>query len=140
MGEEAAAPLLGDVHLNINLHGNRKEEVELLPATANRRGTTLGWDWEEAAGQLAFAAPMVATSMAYYAIPLVSVMYAGRLGDLQLAAATLGNSWGTVTGIALMVIASIRIRHYIIVYLSVLALAFSSLWVFNFPLPIRCVF
>ena len=101
MGEEAAAPLLGDVHLNINLHGNRKEEVELLPATANRRWT-LGWDWAEAAGQLAFAAPMVATSMAYYAIPLVSVMYAGRLGDLQLAAATLGNSWGTVTGIALL--------------------------------------
>jgi len=149
MGEEAAAPLLGDVHLNINLHGdgdaddidgtNRKEEEEELPATANRRWT-LGWDWEEAAGQLAFAAPMVATSMAYYAIPLVSVMYAGRLGDLQLAAATLGNSWGTVTGIALMVIASIRIRHYIIVYLSVLELAFSSLWVFNFPLPIRCMF
>ena len=138
MGEEAAAPLLGDVHLNINLHGNRKEEEE-LPATANRRWT-LGWDWAEAAGQLAFAAPMVATSMAYYAIPLVSVMYAGRLGDLQLAAATLGNSWGTVTGIALMVIASIRIRHYIIVYLSVLALAFSSLWVFNFPLPIRYMF
>ena len=46
---------------------------------------------------------MVATSMAYYAIPLVSVMFAGRLGDLQLAAATLGNSWGTVIGIALMV-------------------------------------
>uniref|UniRef100_A0A0D3GLE7 Protein DETOXIFICATION n=2 Tax=Oryza TaxID=4527 RepID=A0A0D3GLE7_9ORYZ len=60
------------------------------------------WDGEEAAGQLAFAAPMVATSMAYYAIPLVSVMYAGRLGELELAGATLGNSWGTVTGIALM--------------------------------------
>jgi len=121
MGEEAAAPLLGDVHLNINLHGdgdaddidgtNRKEEEEELPATANRRWT-LGWDWEEAAGQLAFAAPMVATSMAYYAIPLVSVMYAGRLGDLQLAAATLGNSWGTVTGIALMEITSIRSSIY----------------------------
>lgn len=62
----------------------------------------MGWDWAEAAGQLAFAAPLVATSVAYYAIPLVSVMYAGRLGDLQLAAATLGNSRGTVTGIALM--------------------------------------
>jgi hypothetical protein len=118
MGEEAAAPLLGDVHLSINLHGdgdaddgNRKEEEE-LPATAKR--WTLGWDWAEAAGQLAFAAPMVATSMAYYAIPLVSVMFAGRLGDLQLAAATLGNSWGTVTGIALMVIiTSIRSSVYI---------------------------
>jgi MATE family multidrug resistance protein len=30
-------------------------------------------------------------------------MYAGRIGDLELAGATLGNSWGTVTGIALMV-------------------------------------
>ncbi|EEE66440.1 hypothetical protein OsJ_22815 [Oryza sativa Japonica Group] len=66
------------------------------------------WDGEEAAGQLAFAAPMVATSMAYYAIPLVSVMYAGRLGELELAGATLGNSWGTVTGIALMPWLNIR--------------------------------
>ncbi|OEL14877.1 Protein DETOXIFICATION 18 [Dichanthelium oligosanthes] len=112
MGEEAAAPLLGDVHLNLNLHGdadgNDRKEVELPAAPTNRtddsRRWMLGWDWAEVAGQLTFAAPMVATSMAYYAIPLVSVMYAGRLGDIQLAAATLGNSWGTVTGIALMVI------------------------------------
>ncbi|KAJ1287368.1 hypothetical protein BS78_02G004600 [Paspalum vaginatum] len=126
MGEEAAAPLLSDLHLDLNHHhgggggsgeggggGGKKEEAvdELLPAVTTRRSKRwwchrqlglLGWDWSEAAGQLAFAAPLVTTSMAYYAIPLVSVMYAGRLGDLQLAAATLGNSWGTVTGIALM--------------------------------------
>ncbi|CAL5077437.1 unnamed protein product [Urochloa decumbens] len=110
MGEEAAAPLLGD-NVHLNLHGDdgiskrRKEEEEELPATRTKNRCSCwmqGWDWAEAAGQLAFAAPMVATSMAYYAIPLISVMYAGRLGDLQLAAATLGNSWGTVTGIALM--------------------------------------
>ena len=41
---------------------------------------------------------MVATSMAYYAIPLVSVMFAGRLGDLQLAAATLSGSLETLCG------------------------------------------
>ncbi|WVZ61489.1 hypothetical protein U9M48_011351 [Paspalum notatum var. saurae] len=127
MGEEAAAPLLGDLHLHGDVDGHhgggggggKKEELadELLQAAAaaaaaaaaRRRwfhhlqlGLLGWWDWAEVAGQLTFAAPMVATSMAYYAIPLVSVMYAGRLGDLQLAAATLGNSWGTVTGIALM--------------------------------------
>jgi MATE family multidrug resistance protein len=109
MGEEAATPLLGDARHLHDRHG-RKEEEELPAATAaaaaatNSRRWMVGWDWdwEETAGQLAFAAPMVATSTAYYAIPLVSVMYAGRLGDLELAAATLGNSWATVTGVALM--------------------------------------
>lgn len=119
MGEEAAVPLLvgnDDVHLDLTLalHGdgdghagagdrNQQKGEEVPAAAAAATHALLSWDWSEVAGQLAFAAPMVATSMAYYAIPLVSVMYAGRLGDLQLAAATLGNSWGTVTGIALMV-------------------------------------
>ncbi|XP_062188808.1 protein DETOXIFICATION 18-like [Phragmites australis] len=100
MGEEAAAaPSLGDLHLPLLHDGGKQEQI-----TTRKRWWCgwLEWDSEEAAGQLAFAAPMVATGMAYYAIPLVSVMYAGRLGDLQLAAATLANSWGTVTGIALM--------------------------------------
>ncbi|XP_008775553.2 protein DETOXIFICATION 18-like [Phoenix dactylifera] len=66
-----------------------------------------GWwrrilDEEEAKNQLLFALPMIITSMSYYAVTLVSVMFAGHLGDLELAGATLGNSWGTVTGIALM--------------------------------------
>ncbi|XP_062187273.1 protein DETOXIFICATION 18-like [Phragmites australis] len=102
MGEEAAAPLLGGLHLHGDGDGGKKDHEELPATRKKRRWWLVEWDAEEAAGQLAFAAPMVATSMAYYAIPLVSVMYAGRLGDLELAAATLGNSWGTVTGIALM--------------------------------------
>ena len=60
-------------------------------------------DVEEAKGQLLFALPMILTNMSYYAITLVSVMFAGHLGDAELAGATLGNSWGTVTGLALMV-------------------------------------
>ncbi|KAJ4745571.1 Protein DETOXIFICATION [Rhynchospora pubera] len=59
-------------------------------------------DVEEAKGQLLFALPMILTNMSYYAITLVSVMFAGHLGDTELAGATLGNSWGTVTGLALM--------------------------------------
>lgn len=57
-------------------------------------------DTAEARAQLGFAVPMVVTSMAFYGIPLVSVMFSGHLGDVQLAGATLGNSWATVTGYA----------------------------------------
>ncbi|KAJ1291012.1 hypothetical protein BS78_02G286600 [Paspalum vaginatum] len=57
-------------------------------------------DTAEARAQLGFAVPMVLTSMAYYGIPLVSVMFSGHLGDVHLAGATLGNSWATVTGYA----------------------------------------
>lgn len=99
MGEEgAAAPLLdGELKARRSDNGDRE-----AAAAGRRRWWRCLWDAEEAAGQVAFAAPMVATSMAFYAIPLVSVMYAGRIGDLELAGATLGNSWATVTGIALM--------------------------------------
>ncbi|CAD6221734.1 unnamed protein product [Miscanthus lutarioriparius] len=112
--EEAAAPLLvavpgnngDDLRLDLTrtIHGDGDDDGRKAAgeASSSARHALPGWDWAEVTGQLAFAAPMVATSMAYYAIPLVSVMFAGRLGDLQLAAATLGNSWGTVTGIALM--------------------------------------
>lgn len=60
-------------------------------------------DAEEAKWQLRFSVPMIFTNMSYFAVTLVSVMFAGHLGDLELAGATLGNSWGTVTGLALMV-------------------------------------
>ncbi|OEL15852.1 Protein DETOXIFICATION 19 [Dichanthelium oligosanthes] len=59
-------------------------------------------DTEEAWAQLQFAVPMILTNMAYYGIPLVSVMFSGHLGGVQLAGATLGNSWATVTGYALV--------------------------------------
>jgi MATE family multidrug resistance protein len=122
--EEAAAPLLvpgsnGDdprrLNLTLAIHGDDDEWKAAGEAAASsarhHHALPAGWDWAEVRGQLAFAAPMVTTNMAYYAIPLVSVMYAGRLGDLQLAAATLGNSWGTVTGIALMV--RTYVRHHL---------------------------
>ncbi|KAJ3670496.1 hypothetical protein LUZ60_010820 [Juncus effusus] len=57
-------------------------------------------DTEEAKKQLVLALPMILTNMSYYGITLVSVMFAGHLGDTELAGATLGNSWGTVTGLA----------------------------------------
>ncbi|CAD6217976.1 unnamed protein product [Miscanthus lutarioriparius] len=75
------------------------------PAAPPRPSSSSSWvervvDTAEARAQLGFAVPMVLTSMAYYGIPLVSVMFSGHLGDVHLAGATLGNSWATVTGYA----------------------------------------
>ncbi|KAM1758613.1 hypothetical protein EV1_007740 [Malus domestica] len=60
-------------------------------------------DVEEAKKQVMFSLPMVFTNLFYYLITLVSVMFAGHLGDLELAGATLANSWAIVTGFAFMV-------------------------------------
>ncbi|KAG9439250.1 hypothetical protein H6P81_019415 [Aristolochia fimbriata] len=81
MGEETKTPLL------------EKKEV--------------GWwkkalDVEEAKHQVLFSVPMILTNVSYYCITLISVMFAGHLGELELAGATLANSWATVTGLALM--------------------------------------
>ena len=58
---------------------------------------------EEVKQQVMFSLPMILTNVAFYSIPLISVMFAGHLGDLELAGATLANSWATVTGYTLMV-------------------------------------
>ncbi|MFQ6656390.1 hypothetical protein Gotur_026511, partial [Gossypium turneri] len=50
-------------------------------------------DLEEAKKQVLFSLPMIVTNVVYHSITLVSVMFAGHLGELQLAGATLANSW-----------------------------------------------
>ncbi|CAJ1957113.1 unnamed protein product [Sphenostylis stenocarpa] len=74
----------------------------------NTRIQIMGWwnkvlDMEEAKHQLLFSLPMILTNLFYYLITLVSVMLVGHLGELQLASATLANSWFTGTGVAVMV-------------------------------------
>ncbi|MFS7921465.1 putative multi antimicrobial extrusion protein [Helianthus anomalus] len=46
---------------------------------------------------------MIITNASYYAIPLASVMFVGHLGDVELAASNLANSWANVTGFSFMV-------------------------------------
>ncbi|XAR68322.1 hypothetical protein NMG60_11003409 [Bertholletia excelsa] len=60
-------------------------------------------DVEEVKRQVVFSLPMIATNVGYYLIPLVSVMLAGHLGELELAASNLANSWSSVTGFTFMV-------------------------------------
>ncbi|KAJ6417164.1 hypothetical protein OIU84_002964 [Salix udensis] len=87
-----AAPLL-----------ERSDSVE----ESNKR--RLGWkkwlflDVEEAWNQILFSLPMILTNVFFYMITLVSVMFAGHLGELELAGATLANSWAMVTGFAFMI-------------------------------------
>ncbi|KAM3366592.1 hypothetical protein ACQJBY_015782 [Aegilops geniculata] len=153
MGQEGAAAPLLDGKLRARRSDNG--DGEAAAAAGRRRWWRCQWDAEEAAGQVAFAAPMVATSMAFYAIPLVSVMYAGRIGDLELAGATLGNSWATVTGIALMTGLSgsletlcgqgygAQVYHMLGVYLqasiitsALFSVLVSLLWLYTEPLLI----
>lgn len=110
-----------------------KEEIEKMVASSSSEGTGVpllrasdnngrdqntrspqaeGWwnkvlDMEEAKHQLLFSLPMILTNLFYHLIILVSVMLVGHLGELQLAGATLANSWFSVTGVAVMVNSSI---------------------------------
>ncbi|XVF78542.1 hypothetical protein PTKIN_Ptkin14bG0142400 [Pterospermum kingtungense] len=43
---------------------------------------------------------MVLCNVFYFSITMVSVMFAGHIGELELAGSTLANSWATVTGFA----------------------------------------
>lgn len=94
----------------MSAHPNPDSDTPLLEAAANHgeEETNGGWwskvlDVEEVKNQLLFSLPMILTNVFYYSITLVSVMIAGHLGELELAGATLANSWAVVTGIALMV-------------------------------------
>ncbi|KAJ7948670.1 Protein DETOXIFICATION [Quillaja saponaria] len=87
--------------LEVSDHGDGEEREE------QTRNQLSGWekmlDLEEAKTQIFFSFPMILTNVCYSLITLVSVMLAGHLGKLQLAGATLANSWATVTGFAFMI-------------------------------------
>ncbi|KAM2142180.1 hypothetical protein ACFX1Q_008363 [Malus domestica] len=92
---------------NRDMVANTNNTTPLLDA-GNHEGRKEGWwnkvlDLEEAKNQVLFSLPMILTNVCFYMIPLISVMFAGHLGELQLAGATLANSWATVTGFAFMV-------------------------------------
>ncbi|KAK0599160.1 hypothetical protein LWI29_002852 [Acer saccharum] len=94
--------------LNTSSDGATATAPLLEEAARNRGGGGGRWwrkvlDLEEAKNQVLFSLPMILTNVFYYAIPLVSAMFAGHLGNLELAGATLANSWATITGFAFMV-------------------------------------
>ncbi|KAF3971574.1 hypothetical protein CMV_004837 [Castanea mollissima] len=80
-------------------HHNEEEEEE----ETNKGCCKNVLDVEEAKTQLLFSLPMILTNVFCYLITLISVMFAGHLGELELAGATLANSWAVVTGLAVMI-------------------------------------
>lgn len=60
-------------------------------------------DVEEAKNQILFSLPMIVVTSCFYFINLVSVMFAGHLGKIELAASNLANSWAVVTGLSFMI-------------------------------------
>ncbi|KAG9129921.1 hypothetical protein Leryth_007052 [Lithospermum erythrorhizon] len=82
---------------------NNVESKEEIGAETKEKWWSKMIDHKEAKYQSLFSLPIILITVSYYAIPLVSVMFAGHLGELELAAATLAQSWATVTGQSLMV-------------------------------------
>ncbi|KAG8472366.1 hypothetical protein CXB51_034234 [Gossypium anomalum] len=72
------------------------------PEGTNGRSWKKVMDLGEAKTQIIFAVPMVLSNVFYFSITNVSVMFAGHLGEVELAGSTLANSWATVTGFAFM--------------------------------------
>lgn len=102
---DSATPLLeaSDHH-----HNEEEEEEE-----TNKGCCKNVLDVVEAKTQLLFSLPMILTNVFCYLITLISVMFAGHLGELELAGATLANSWAVVTGLAVMVTLSITFMSFI---------------------------
>lgn len=86
------------------LPANNATEIEVA-GTNGSSWRTKALDIEEAKKQGLLSLPMILTNVFLYLITLVSVMFAGHLGELELAGATLANAWAAGTGLAFMVIA-----------------------------------
>ncbi|CAL9222033.1 unnamed protein product [Arabidopsis halleri] len=87
-------------------------------------------DVEEAKAQMIYSLPMILTNVFYYCIPITSVMFASHLGQLELAAATLANSWATVSGFAFMALVQKAIYRMLGIHLQsscIVSLVFSIL-------------
>ncbi|XP_073394131.1 protein DETOXIFICATION 16 [Physcomitrium patens] len=60
------------------------------------------WIWGEVRKQLHIAGPIVCVSMIQYLLIVVSLMFVGHLGELQLASAAIASSFAGVTGSTLL--------------------------------------
>ncbi|KAL2555080.1 Protein DETOXIFICATION [Forsythia ovata] len=85
---------------------------------------------DEAKDHILFAPPMILTNVAYYFIPLVFVIFAGHIRELELAGSKLTNSWAAVSSFALIV-KSLQILSILLTLITWLAFAIAYL---TFPL------
>eukprot|EP01018_Ginkgo_biloba_P009078 Gb_38956 [translate_table: standard] len=70
-------------------------------------------DVQELKKQSLIALPMTVTHVLQYAINLVSVMFAGHLGEVELAGATLANSFAWFFAYSLLYVLASSSKHFI---------------------------
>jgi MATE family multidrug resistance protein len=58
---------------------------------------------DEVRRQVGLAAPLVACSLLQYSLQVVSLMFAGHLGELSLSGASVASSFANVTGFSVLV-------------------------------------
>jgi MATE family multidrug resistance protein len=93
------------------------EEAPLLTVTADTEkragGDAEGSPWSEVRKQLYLAGPLVAGYLLVNTVQMVSLMFAGHLGELELAGVSVATSFASVTGL------SVLVKIPILLYLSV---------------------
>ncbi|XP_024401171.1 protein DETOXIFICATION 16 [Physcomitrium patens] len=75
--------------------------------SVSRRDETISctpdWIWGEVQKQVRIAGPMVFVALLQYLLIVVSVMFVGHLGELELASASIASSFAGVTGNSLII-------------------------------------
>ncbi|CAM6109887.1 unnamed protein product [Calypogeia fissa] len=77
--------------------GDRPQEVGGWRETGKAAGV-----WVEVGRQLTIAWPMILTNLVAYAIIVLSIMFVGHLGELELSSASFANSLASITGFTVM--------------------------------------
>ncbi|KAK4439176.1 protein DETOXIFICATION 18 [Sesamum alatum] len=98
----------GEIYVPLNKaaeeeEGPRLESGGAKAGTRRRRWWYKSLEGQEAKDMILLSMPMILTNVCYDSIPLVSVMFAGHLGEEQLAASNLANSWASITGFTFLV-------------------------------------
>ncbi|PUZ75172.1 hypothetical protein GQ55_1G128900 [Panicum hallii var. hallii] len=82
------------------------EEAPLLTVTADTEkragGDAEGSPWSEVRKQLYLAGPLVARYLLVNTVQMVSLMFAGHLGELELAGVSVATSFASVTGLSVL--------------------------------------
>ncbi|XP_038687660.1 protein DETOXIFICATION 16-like [Tripterygium wilfordii] len=68
----------------------------------NDRGIERGLIVAELKKQVWLAGPLICVSLLQYLVQVISIMFVGHLGELSLSGASMATSFGSVTGISLM--------------------------------------
>lgn len=100
-------PLLPGQADTTNLETHTFTFANGITRTVSRRDEVIlctpAWIWGEAQKQLSIAGPMICVALLQYLVIVVSVMFVGHTGELELAAASVGASFAGVSGTTLII-------------------------------------